>query len=162
MQLFRLKMSLTSTRQETNMTDSTLWWLGAGVLIAAELVTGTFYLLMVAIGLIAAALAAHAGSPTTWQWACAGVVGGGSVLLWWRFKQLQAPSAPAGANHDATMDVGGNVNVQAWRDDGTCSVKYRGAQWECALLAGEVAGSGRYIIAEVVGSCLILKKTPTP
>lgn len=143
------------------MADSTLWWLGAGILIVAELVTGTFYLLMISMGLIAAALAAHAGLSTPWQWVCAAAAGGGSVLLWRRFKQLQAPSAPAGANHDANMDVGESVNVQAWRDDGTCSVKYRGAQWDGALLAGEVAGHGRYTIAEVVGSRLLLKKSPT-
>lgn len=29
-------------------TPSTLWWLAAGILVAAELVTGTFYLLMLA------------------------------------------------------------------------------------------------------------------
>ena len=39
---------------------STWWWIVAGVLVAAELATGTFYLLMVAIGCAAGALAAHA------------------------------------------------------------------------------------------------------
>ena len=29
---------------------STGWWLAAGVLVAAELATGTFYLLMLALG----------------------------------------------------------------------------------------------------------------
>ena len=43
------------------MADSTLWWLAAGGLIAVELITGTFYLLMISLGLVAAALAAHAG-----------------------------------------------------------------------------------------------------
>ena len=29
---------------------ATVWWIAAGVLIAAELATGTFYLLMLAVG----------------------------------------------------------------------------------------------------------------
>jgi membrane protein implicated in regulation of membrane protease activity len=43
------------------MAETTIWWLLAGTAVAVELLTGTFYLLMLAIGLVAAALAAHAG-----------------------------------------------------------------------------------------------------
>ena len=43
------------------MEASTIWWLAAGAVVVAELLTGTFYLLMVALGLVAAALAAHLG-----------------------------------------------------------------------------------------------------
>ena len=46
------------------MSDSTLWWLLAGAAVALELFTGTFYLLMLAVGMAAAALAAHAGAGT--------------------------------------------------------------------------------------------------
>ena len=38
-----------------------LWWLTVGALVAAELATGTFYLLMLALGAAAGAMAAHAG-----------------------------------------------------------------------------------------------------
>ena len=33
------------------MAESTIWWLLAGAAVALELVTGTFYLLMLAVGL---------------------------------------------------------------------------------------------------------------
>ena len=33
------------------------WWIGAGVLVLLELMSGTFYLLMVAIGFIAGGIA---------------------------------------------------------------------------------------------------------
>ena len=49
------------------MAESTIWWLLAGSAVAVELVTGTFYLLMLAFGLAAAALAAHAGAPLVVQ-----------------------------------------------------------------------------------------------
>ena len=144
------------------MADSTLWWLAAGGLVAAELLTGTFYLLMISLGLVAAALSAHAGAPLAWQWVAAAGVGGSSVLIWRRFKRLQSPAAPAQSNHDVNMDIGATVHVQSWHDDGTCNVKYRGAQWDAALMPGESPASGTYTIAEVIGSRLILKKTPTP
>ncbi|HSM22228.1 MAG TPA: NfeD family protein, partial [Rubrivivax sp.] len=50
-----------------------LWWLATGGLVAAELATGTFYLLMLALGCVAGALAAHAGLGATGQVAAAAV-----------------------------------------------------------------------------------------
>ena len=44
------------------MAYSTWWWIVTGVLVALELTTGTFYLLMLAIGGVSGALAAHAGA----------------------------------------------------------------------------------------------------
>ena len=61
------------------MADSTLWWLLTGAAVAVELLTATFYLLMLAIGLGAAALAAHAGASMAVQLALAALVGGGAV-----------------------------------------------------------------------------------
>lgn len=144
------------------MAESTLWWLAAGCLIAVELVTGTFYLLMISCGLIAAALAAHAGVDMTWQWATAALVGGGSVLLWRRLKNSRPVAARASANHDVNMDIGETVHVQEWADDGTCSVKYRGALWDASLREGETAHIGAFTIVEVVGSRLILKSHHSP
>lgn len=143
------------------MADSTLWWLAAGGLIAVELITGTFYLLMISLGLATAALAAHAGLPMPWQWVCAAVVGGGSVMAWRGYRRSQPSTIPAQANHDANMDVGETVHVDHWHDDNTCSVKYRGAHWDAALQAGQLAEIGSYVIAEVVGSRLILRKSQT-
>ena len=40
------------------MNESTIWWLIAGSLVGIELMTGTFYLLMLAIGASAGAIAA--------------------------------------------------------------------------------------------------------
>jgi len=39
-----------------------IWWIGAGVLVVAELLTGTFYLLMIALGFLAGALVHLAGA----------------------------------------------------------------------------------------------------
>ena len=50
------------------------WWIGAGVLVVLELMSGTFYLLMIAIGCVAA--------ESEKNWMCAPVVperGGATV-----------------------------------------------------------------------------------
>ena len=38
------------------MSDPTLWWMLAGIAVIVELLSGTFYLLMLATGMVAAAL----------------------------------------------------------------------------------------------------------
>jgi len=140
------------------MAESTLWWLATGALVAIELITGTFYLLMMAFGLAAAALAAHAGVPTSWQWITASLIGGGSVLVWHLYKRSQPATAPAPSNPDVNMDVGEVLHVDTWQADGTSAVKYRGAHWDVSLMPGQPAESGSYVIAQVQGSRLILKK----
>ncbi len=111
------------------MTESTIWWLLAGGAVAVELITGTFYLLMIAVGLAAAALAAHAGASLTVQILVAAVVGGGTVVVW-HWKRSKSPKpAKAQANRDVQMDIGETVHVTHWNADGTASVKYRGAHW---------------------------------
>ncbi|MDD5335240.1 MAG: NfeD family protein [Rhodoferax sp.] len=140
------------------MADSTIWWVLAGAAIAVELLSGTFYLLMLSLGLVAAAIAAHLGATAALQLVVAAVVGGGFVLVWRRYKQKTPSAAPAGANRDVNMDVGETVQVDAWRPDGTSSVKYRGANWSVSLVAGAAAVSGLHSIVEVVGSRLVVKK----
>ena len=144
------------------MADATLWWLAAGGLIAAELVSGTFYLLMIAIGLACGALSAHAGLAQPWQWTVAALVGGGSVLVWWRYKRALPPVAPAQSNPDVNLDIGETVHVDQWRADHTCSVHYRGAQWDATLQPGQPAAPGAHTIAQVVGSRLILTRAQNP
>ncbi len=143
------------------MAESTLWWLATGSLVAVELLTGTFYLLMMALGLAAAALSAHAGLPVTGQWVIASLVGGGSVLVWHRYRRGQPTGSPAQSNPDVNLDVGAVVHVDTWQPDGTAAVQYRGAHWDAALLVGESAETGAYVVAEVIGSRLILKKSQT-
>ena len=144
------------------MADSTYWWLAAGALVAVELVSGTFYLLMVSSGLVAAALGAHLGLAPPWQWACAALVGGASVLIWRRYRLTRAAKQQDSEIERVQLDIGETVHVSQWRDDGSCSVKYRGAQWEAALRAGDTANPGVFSIVEVVGSRLILTQSPSP
>jgi|SRR5665647_1113400 len=141
------------------MSESALWWVAAGTVIAVELATGTFYLLMLSVGLVAAAIAAHTGATATAQWVVAAVVGGGAVVGWRSYKKSQPAEAPASANRNVNLDVGETVHVAAWAADGTSTVKYRGAQWDVALIPGEIGSVGNYTIAEVIGNRLFVRKT---
>ena len=155
------------------MAESTLWWLLAGSAVAIELATGTFYLLMLGIGMVAAALAAHLGLSITGQLLTAAAVGGGAVALWHWKRSQQPESAPANANPDVHIDIGEPVQVDGWNADGTTSVKYRGANWTAILaappatpaatpsqLAGELQApvAGQFRIKEMSGNRLVLEK----
>ena len=140
------------------MAVSTIWCLLAGALIAAELVSGTFYLLMVAFGFVAAALLAHAGASLAIQFSVAALVSGGFVVAWWRYKKEDVTQPTATANHDLNMDIGEVVDVQQWNGHGTSQVKYRGANWQVSIHSGEPPSPGKHQIIEVVGSRLIVKK----
>ena len=43
------------------LSAATVWWVLAGIAVAVELSTGTFYMLMLALGLAAGAIASHLG-----------------------------------------------------------------------------------------------------
>lgn len=139
---------------------STGWWLAAGVLVAAELATGSFYLLMLALGAVAGALAAHAGLALTGQMAAAAVLGGGAVAVWHQRRSRQPRALPASTNPDVNLDVGGLVQVAQWQADGTARIQYRGSAWDARHSGGGAPVAGPHIIRAVEGSCLLLEHAP--
>jgi membrane protein implicated in regulation of membrane protease activity len=140
------------------MADSTVWWLLAGAAVAIELMTGTFYLLMLAIGLAAGALAAHAGAQLPVQLVLAAAVGGGAVAAWHLLRDRRPPALAAAANPDVNLDVGEEVMVDAWQPDGTAHVRYRGASWTVTHVPGAAPTPGLHRVREVVGSRLVVDK----
>jgi membrane protein implicated in regulation of membrane protease activity len=140
------------------MADSTVWWLMTGAAVAVELATGTFYLLMLAIGLAAGALAAHAGVSPALQFVVAAVIGGGAVAAL-HVQKLKRPAGPASrADPDVHPDIGETVHVEAWQPDGTANVHYRGANWTVIAAPGTAQGHGAHRVREVVGNRLVVEK----
>jgi membrane protein implicated in regulation of membrane protease activity len=140
------------------MADATWWWVAAGIAVAVELGTGTFYLLMIAVGLAAGALAAHAGAPESWQFVVAAVVGGGAVAAW-HLTQGRRPARPSTrSDPDVNPDIGEMVHVDAWQADGSASVQYRGARWTVVAAPGSAQEPGQHRIREVVGNRLVVEK----
>ena len=129
-----------------------LWWLLAGGLVAVELLTGTFYLLMLALGAAAAALAAHGGLALSLQLITAALVGGGATAAWHTQRARNPRSAPAEANPDVNLDIGQTVQVEAWGPDGQARVNYRGAAWSVRHAGPGVPAPGTHRIVAVHGN----------
>jgi membrane protein implicated in regulation of membrane protease activity len=139
-----------------DFSQATFWWVLAGVVVAAELATGTFYLLMVALGLAGGALAAHLGLSLTPQIVTAALAGGGATAFW-HWRRMKHPrSAPSAENRDVNLDIGERVTVDAWGTDRTARVSYRGSVWTARLQAGAPAEAGAHVVKAVEGNWLVL------
>ena len=145
-----------------DLSAATLWWVVAGIAVAAELATGTFYLLMMAPGFAAAAVAAHLGLPLAGQLIALALIGGGSTALWhWR-RAREPRSAPARENRDVNLDIGERLNVHTWADDGTTRVQYRGSTWTARRAPDAPAAAGEHRVVAVEGNWLVLEPVITP
>ncbi len=143
-----------------DLSSSTLWWLLAGALVAAELATGTFYLLMVALGAAAGALAAHAGVGATGQVVAAAVCAAGATAAW-HFKRARSPkSAPVESNRDVNLDIGQRLQVPEWQPDGSARVSYRGAMWAVRFAGGGQPAAGEHVIVALQGNELAVDAAP--
>jgi membrane protein implicated in regulation of membrane protease activity len=141
------------------MNESTIWWLLAGAAVAVELMTGTFYLLMLAVGLVAGALAAHLGLAPIGQMVIAAVIGGGAVAAWHWYRGKSPAPLPASANRDVHLDIGEPIHVAKWNGDGTATVKFRGAHWTAiAANPDESASPGNFRIKEMLGNRLVIER----
>jgi membrane protein implicated in regulation of membrane protease activity len=140
------------------MTDATVWWLLAGGLVAVELMVGSFYLLMLALGLAAAALAAHAGVGIAGQYTVAAVVGSAAVVALYLVKRRRPEDPSVRSLRSVNLDVGETIQVDAWQADGTASVQYRGAQWTAVLAEQQTTQAGLHRITELKGNRLVLAK----
>jgi membrane protein implicated in regulation of membrane protease activity len=143
-----------------DLSAATFWWVAAGVAVAVELATGTFYLLMIALGLAGAAVAMF-GLGVSAQIVAAALIGGGATALWHRRRFNQPQSAPARENRDVNLDIGERVNVRAWNNEGTAQVQYRGSTWTARLAPGATPASGEHLVSAVEGNWLVLTpRTP--
>ncbi|MEK7346479.1 MAG: NfeD family protein [Pseudomonadota bacterium] len=139
------------------MNNPTIWWLVTGVLVAMELTTGTFYLLMLAVGAAAAALAAHTGASLTAQLVTAAIVGGLAVVLWSIYRN-RLPGLTASSDADQHLDVGETVQVDAWDAQGLAQVKHRGALWTGVVRDPLPPSPGLFRIQAIEGNRLVLEK----
>jgi membrane protein implicated in regulation of membrane protease activity len=139
------------------MADSTLWWIVTGLLVVAELLTGTFYLLMLAIGAAAGALAAHAGLGQNGQIFTGAVVSVAAVLGVYLAKRRRPGDPSARADRSVNLDVGETVQIDGWSADGTAQIRYRGAPWTAMLRPGAQPVAGAHRVVELVGNRLLVE-----
>ncbi len=139
------------------MSDSTVWWVLAGVAVAVEMVTGTFYLLMLAVGLSAAAIAAHVGASLVVQVAVAAVVGGAACITLHLIRGKPS-RGDTEANRNINLDIGETVQVATWNADRTANVQYRGANWAVVAANGyAITAPGAHRVCELDGNRLVVE-----
>lgn len=139
------------------MDASGWWWILTGALVIAELMTGTVYLLAIALGFAAGALAAHAGMSLPLQIIGAAAIGAITIGLWQLKRAKLNPSAVATRNPDMHLDIGATVWIDAWANDSTAQAQYRGAQWSVVAAHAGTQSAGRHRVVEVVGNRLVVE-----
>jgi len=136
--------------------DHYLTWLIAGfLLIIVELISGTFYLLVLGIAAMAGGLVAYAGFSFSVQATVAAAVAvSGSV---WVNKVRKVSNR----GRMRPLDEGQPASFDHWVDRaaGHARVKYRDALWD-AIVSGEVAGDpGESLwVASIDGNTLKVSK----
>jgi len=127
------------------------WILLALVLVGLEIVTGTFYLLVIGIALAVGGVAAALGLALVWQFVFSAVTGVVGTVMLRRWKSSQASKSP-----EVGLDIGLPVKVIKWNDDGSARVLYRGAEWDAELESADTPREGTLYIKAVHGSGLVL------
>lgn len=133
------------------MSDFWIWWIAAALLVGAELLTGTYYLLAVGLAIAIGGAAAWMGATSPVQFAVAAVSG---VLLTAAAHQWRRRRAPPHA--DPPFDIGQAVRVAGWNRDGTARVAYRGTQWTAELAAPDTPRAETMYIVAMRGSVLVV------
>jgi membrane protein implicated in regulation of membrane protease activity len=136
--------------------DPALAWaiLGMGLVIA-ELLSGTFYLLMLAIAAFGAAAAAYIGQAFPAQCIVAAVLG---VAGCYGVHVYRARSAPG---RMPPIDAGMPASFESWLDADSrlARVRYRGASWDARVEGAEAIEPGATVfVVDTDGNTLKVAK----
>ena len=139
--------------------DPALAWAIAGlVLVITELVTGTFYLLMLAVAAFGAAAAAYFGQTFPVQSVVAALVAAagcyGVHLFHAKSSKQKMPQ----------IDTGMPASFENWTDAGVrlARVRYRGASWDARVEGSEALEPGAvlYVVATEGNTLKVAAKHP--
>jgi membrane protein implicated in regulation of membrane protease activity len=151
--------------KEQMMTDWMIWFGLAGSLVILEMFTGTFYMLMIAIGFVAGGGAALLGAAASMQLVAAALVGVIATYGLRRSNWGKTARRDTQRNPDVNLDIGQSLVIEEWSgSEGgirTSRAMYRGAMWDVELEAGTRAKPGRHVIREVRGNRLVVAEAGT-
>jgi len=108
-----------------------LWAIAGFILVIAELLTGTFYLLVFGVAALVGALVAYLGGAFWLQvvfTAAASLIGVYLVHAWWQ-------KHPKDSKSENSLDVGQTVVFESWVNESgkIARVKYRGSSWDAKV-----------------------------
>jgi len=142
----------------SEMDPYVVWAVVGLALVIAELMTGTFYLLVIGIAAFGAALAAFAGQDFPMQ-VVVGTVTAALGCYWvhaYRVRNASRQMAP--------VDAGQPANFESWLDPAArlARVRYRGASWD-ARVEGDAAletGAVLYVLATEGNTLKVTTRRP--
>jgi membrane protein implicated in regulation of membrane protease activity len=140
------------------MDHGTIWAVIGLALVIVELMTGTFYLLVLGIAAFGAALAAWIGHEFAMQSVVAALVSaiGCYGVHLYRAKNREQQMAP--------IDAGMPASFESWLDTGArlARVRYRGASWEARVEGGDAIEPGAtvYVLAADGNTLRVAKNKP--
>jgi membrane protein implicated in regulation of membrane protease activity len=140
------------------MDHAVVWAVVGLVLVIVELLTGTFYLLVLGIAAFGAALAAWLGLQFSAQSIVAALIGavGCYGVHLYRAKNRAEQMAP--------LDAGMPANFESWLDAGArlARVRYRGASWDARVEGGDALEPGAtvYVLAADGNTLRVTKTRP--
>lgn len=142
------------------MSDWMIWFAIACVLIGLEMASGTFYLLMIAIGAAAGGVAALLGLDGMSQCIVAAAVAAIATFGLRRSRFGKQPVVDANRDPNVNLDVGESLEVIDWHvmagAPATARARYRGALWDIELEEGGNPVAGVFVIREARGNRLIV------
>ena len=140
------------------MDHAVVWAVVGLVLVIVELLTGTFYLLVLGIAAFGAALAAWLGLQFSAQSVIAALIGaiGCYGVHLYRVKNRAEQMAP--------IDAGMPASFESWLDPGArlARVRYRGASWDARVEGRDVLEPGAtvYVLAADGNTLRVTKTRP--
>ena len=135
-----------------------VWLVSAAILGIAEMLVGTFYLLVLAGAAVVAAVASLMNATLEWQLAAFAVVALAGSLWVRRFRALNAGVNEKEVHQLQNLDEGQLVEVANFDEQGRTKVQYRGAEWMAQAASGQALTVGAWRIVEVKGNVLVIEK----
>jgi membrane protein implicated in regulation of membrane protease activity len=139
--------------------DPALAWAIVGlVLVIAELLSGTFYLLMLAVAAFGAALAAYVGQAFPVQCIVAAVLAAAGCY------GVHVYRARSSSKRMPPIDAGMPASFESWLDARSrlARVRYRGASWDAQVEGSEALepGATLFVVAADGNTLKVAKNRP--
>lgn len=139
------------------ISGTVLWIIMAFILAGAEILTSTFYLLVLALGCLGAAAASYFSFGLNMELiVCASVIVVGSFVV----NRIRARRTARKSERLLELDRGRQIEVDNVGSDGLAVVQYRGAPWIARSENGPLA-PGHFEIVRVDGTQLVIRPFET-
>jgi len=131
------------------------WFILAAILVGVEMLTLSFYMLVVALGAAAGGMAALFGFDLRAQLGVAALIAVAGTVVVSRYRAQRTRVK----NTVQNLDVGQLVTLEVKRPDGMMRVKYRGASWDARMASADLPTDSALYIQSIDGTTLVLGPT---